>query len=108
MITAIDSDGNVWFSLTQVNTNSSIIGLFLRHFAQQLDRERPGWQEDTVLLWDNAKYHTSQNTRNAINKLGIKAIYSGPYSYSAAPAELLFSGLKMGELNTENLATGKR
>ena len=43
MITAIDTEGRVWFALTQVNTNSSIIGLFLQHFTAQLDREMPGW-----------------------------------------------------------------
>jgi len=99
MITAIDTEGNVWFSLTQVNTNSSIIALFLEHLSKKLDREMPGWQDDTVLLWDNAKYHTSKDTRNVLKKLGINAIYSGPYSYSAAPAELLFSGMKMNPQN---------
>ena len=68
----------------------------------------PGWQEDTVILWDNAKYHTSSETREAIRKLGLKVIYSGPYSYSAAPVELLFVGVKMNELNIENVHTGKR
>ena len=38
----------------------------------------------------------------------IEVIYSGPYSYSAAPIEMLFGALKQGELNPERLPTGKR
>ena len=34
--------------------------------------------------------------------------FSGPYSYSAAPIELLFGGLKNRELNPDGLTTGKR
>lgn len=38
----------------------------------------------------------------------LKTMYSGPYSYSAAPAELVFAALKLGELNPERLPTGKK
>jgi transposase len=61
-----------------------------------------------VLLWDNATYHTSAETMRVISRLGLQVIYSGPYSYSAAPVETLFSALKFRELNTELLPTGKR
>jgi len=40
--------------------------------------------------------------------MGVEVIYSGPYSYSAAPIELLFAALKRGELNPDQLATGKK
>ena len=40
--------------------------------------------------------------------LGVKIIYSGPYSYSAAPVELLFGALKNKQINPENKPTGKR
>ena len=61
-----------------------------------------------MILWDNAKYHSSENTRSVIKSLGLKVIFSGPYSYSAAPAEMLFSSLKMGELNPELKPTTKK
>ena len=57
MIAALDTEGNIWFTLTQANTDSNIIALFLHQLANALDSEIPGWQEDTVLLWDNASYH---------------------------------------------------
>jgi hypothetical protein len=41
--------------------------------------------------------------RAAIKKLGIKIIFSGPYSYISAPIELFFGLLKHGDLNPERL-----
>ena len=61
-----------------------------------------------MFLWDNATYHKSDETREAVKALGLSTIFSGPYSYSAAPIEMLFGGLKMGELNPEGLPTRKR
>ena len=41
-------------------------------------------------------------------RLQLPTIYTGPYSYDAAPAESVFAALKLGELNPERLPTGKR
>ena len=84
------------------------MALFLNSLVKKLDSETPGWQEDTVFLLDNASYHTSDETRAVFRTLGLKILFSGPYSYSAAPVELLFGGLKNGELNPGGLTTGKR
>lgn len=108
MIAALDTDGKVWFSLAHAFTNSDVVALFFLHLARQLDRESPGWQDDTVILWDNAPYHTSAETMRVLARLGLPVVFSGPYSYSAAPVETLFSGLKLGELNPDAAATGKR
>ena len=35
-------------------------------------------------------------------------MFSGPYSYSAAPIETLFSLIKLGELNKDYGSTGKK
>jgi transposase len=61
-----------------------------------------------VILWDNATYHTSAETMSVVSRLGLQVLYSGPYSYSAAPVETLFSALKSRELNIESFPTGKR
>ena len=108
MIAALDTDGRVWFALSHANTDSNMMAVFLHHLTQALDRETPGWQQNTIFLLDNAPYHCSHETRAAAGALGIQFIYSGPYSYSAAPIETLFAHLKLGELNEEGLATGKR
>ena len=101
------SDAEI-ITLAHSNSDSNMMALFLHSLTETLDAESPGWQDDTVILWDNATYHTSEETRAVIRSLGIKVIYSGPYSYSSAPIETLFSALKLGELNAEGLSTGKR
>ena len=108
MILALDSQGEVWFSLSHSTTDSDVIALFLVQLIKQLDEESPGWQEDSVILWDNATYHSSAESMNLLSRLGLPVIFSGPYSYSAAPVETLFSHLKLGELNPLGLSTGKR
>ena len=61
-----------------------------------------------MFLWDNASYHSSEETRAVIRKLGLKIIFADPYRYSSTPVELLFGNLKVGEINPDLLATGKR
>ena len=40
--------------------------------------------------------------------MNLPIIFSGPYSYSTAPVELVFSALKFGDLNPQKLPTGKK
>ena len=108
MIAALDTQGEVWFSLSHSTTDGDVIALFLVHLIKQLDDDSPGWQEDSVILWDNAPYHQSAETMSVLSRMGLPIIFSGPYSYSAAPIETLFSHLKLGELNPQGLSTGKR
>ena len=80
----------------------------LRHLTRHLDRESPGWEQDSVLLLDNASWHVSDQMKERIARMNLPVIFSGPYSYSAAPAELVFAALKVGDLNPTKLPTGKR
>ena len=45
--------------------------------------------------------------RSYFRKLQVSVMFSGPYSYAAAPIELLFGALKRGELNPQRESTGK-
>ena len=63
MIAALDTEGRVYFSLTHANTDSDVMLVFLSKLTESLDLEIPGWQQDTVVLLDGAKYHTSAETR---------------------------------------------
>ena len=108
LIAAIDTDGRIWYSLNQANTNSSIMLLFLTNLCDKLDRETPNWRKNTVILLDGARYHTSDETRLFLKKLKVKVIYSAPYSYTAASIERLFAAIKLGELNPHSLPTGKK
>ena len=40
--------------------------------------------------------------------MDLPVMFSGPYSYSAAPVELVFAALKLGNLNPDRQPTGKR
>ena len=82
--------------------------LFLRHLIAQLDLETPGWQEGSVILADNAPYHVGAQAREYLHKMQVPAMFSGPYSFSAAPIETLFSLLKLGEINKAYESTGKK
>ena len=76
--------------------------IFLTKLVDQLDISLPSWREETVFLLDGAKYHVESKVREYMRKLKLDIIWSGPYSYNAAPIERLFGQLKLGEINTEN------
>ena len=61
-----------------------------------------------MILLDGARYHTGSKVREYIRKLQIDVMWSGPYSYDAAPCELVFANLKLGEINQNQQATGKK
>ena len=107
-IAAIDNRGASYISLGTANTDSGVMVAFFSSLAKQLDGEDANWRDNTIILLDNAAYHKSLETRAAIKKLGIKTIYSGPYSYISAPIEQYFGLLKRGDLNPEKQQVGKR
>ena len=82
--------------------------VFLRHLVAHYDSYDPNWREDTYLLMDGARYHTGSDIREYLHKMQLQVIWSGPYSYSSAPIELMFGGIKFGELNPDRLPMGKR
>ena len=86
----------MFFALTHANTDSNVILTFLRHLEIMLSFEAPDWRENSFVLLDGARYHTSEETRETLKKLEIPTIYSAPYSYSTAPIERLFGGFKTG------------
>ena len=59
MIAALDTEGKIWFGLTQANTDSDVMTTFLRYLVRELDRESPGCQETSTILLDNAAWHTN-------------------------------------------------
>ena len=107
-IAAIDTEGEVYMSLSIANTDDDTFRLFIQKLSIKLTLERPNWKEDTVILMDNAPYHGSQKTRDYFAHNGIRTIYTAPYSYSGSPIELWFAALKSTNLNPTMQATGKR
>ena len=104
----MDTDGQVWFALTQANTDSDVLLLFFRDLIEKLDHGTPDWRDDTVFLLDGARYHTSAEMIAYFEQLRVQVMFTAPYSYESSPVERLFSALKLGELNQERGPTGKR
>ena len=69
LIAALDTEGRVYYSLTQANTDQQVMLVFLRHLVMMLDEERPGWRADTVVLLDGARYHTGEEIREYLHKM---------------------------------------
>ena len=91
MIAALDTDGQVWFSLSHSNTDSDVIAVFYLQMSKILEEDDVNWKDNTVFLLDNATYHWSSETQEIFHKLGLQIMYSGAYSFSASPVETLFS-----------------
>ena len=45
--------------------------IFLTELVQMLDSEDPFWRQDTVLVWDNASYHTAKSTKRLLETLEV-------------------------------------
>ena len=59
-------------------------------------------------MCDNASYHTSTSTLKVFEELGVPVLFTGPHSYSACPAELVFAAFKTKDINPRNIPTGKK
>ena len=108
MITGLDSRGQVYMSLLQANSNAKVMEIFFQALTRQLDKERPKWRADTVVLLDNASYHSSKTTLTMLTKLQVPVCFTGPHSYDAAPIELWFAAFKSRDINPRHVPTGKR
>ena len=59
MIAGLDTNGQVYLSLVQANSNTSLMELFFSNLILLLDKKDRGWRYHTLILLDNAPYHTS-------------------------------------------------
>ena len=107
MICGLDSQGGIYFTLVQSNSNSKVMEIFFHALVKKLDKERPNWREDTIIMLDNATYHKSVTTLKLLQSLQVPTLYTGPHSYTAAPCELLFASYKSVDTNPNRVKTGK-
>lgn len=63
VIAALSTNGDLFLSLTQVNTDSTMISMFLYHLSSKLGALDPHWRKSTVFLLDGAAYHRSSDTQ---------------------------------------------
>ena len=79
MLTAVDTLGNVYFSLSQSNSNHGLFGIFMQQLVLKLDKERPHWRKNTIVTLDGAGYHRAMETRDLFGHLNIPVAMLGPY-----------------------------
>ena len=108
MFLALDTAGEVYLSLLQSNSNNRVMEIYLRQLVLKLDREDVNWRANTVILLDNAPYHTSESTLDLMEGLRLPILFTGPHSYDAAPIELLFAAFKSKDINPRHVPQGKR
>lgn len=94
MIAALDTDGRLYLSLTQFNTDSDVMLMFLSRLANVLSQEDKDWRDNTIWLLDNAAYHRASEVKEHLKSLGVKVMLSGQYAYESAPVERFFAYFK--------------
>ena len=62
MIVGLDTYGSIYLSLLQSNSNSKIMEIFIVELVKKLDSERSDWRKNTVIMLDNAPYHSNPAT----------------------------------------------
>ena len=100
--------GNIYLSLTQSNSNKSMMGVFMEHLVTKLNKENPHWRNSSVIIWDGAAYHRAKGTMDMLKRLNIPITMLGPYSYNAQSCELFYSAFKAEDVNPESLPLGKQ
>lgn len=108
MISALDTNGEVYFSLLQVNTNTKAMSIFLVQLVKLLNKKDKNWRKRYVVLQDNAQYHKSGEMLKLLEKLDIPVLYTGPHSYSAVPIKLWFAAFKSVDINPRHIPMGKK
>ena len=108
MIAGLCTDGQVYAALTQENTDSDVFVTFLSKLVVILHKEQPEFRTNLVIVLDGARYHTSQNTRLVLKRLGLSYVISAPYAYDAAPIELLFGYFKKVRIMPDGEKIGRR
>ena len=90
MISAIFSDGNHFWMITQ-NTDSSIEFWDFISVLDYLIKHSSIWNVDNIVsTLDNASPHKSFQTYQKLKQLGLSFVFQPPYSPNLAPVELFF------------------
>ena len=108
LIAAVDSNGGVYLSFSQANTNAFTFQLYMEELVKVLELEDANWRANTILLLDNATYHRSKAFVGYLRNANIPILYASPASPQLCPIERLFGWLKKGDLNPQNDKTGKK
>lgn len=107
LIAVTDSNGNIYSSLHQSNSNENTTMLVITELVSILDIEDDCWRENSVLLLDNCRPHKSKNVQKLLRDLRVPTLFASPYSANQCPVEMIFSQLKKGDHNPQKRKTTK-
>ena len=68
LIVALDSEGKIYASLLQANSDTDTMLIFLTELIKTLDIEDRNWRTNSVLMWDNAGYHEAKEVLNLLEE----------------------------------------
>ena len=102
LIMAIDNQGTIYASLTTVNTDSTIMGLYIRELVKVLEKENRNFRSSVLLLHDGASYCRGKAFQDVLRELHVPFMISSPHSYNISWVELLFGAIKTGVLNPDD------
>lgn len=71
MFLAVGSDGSLFCSLTQVNTDHRVFCVFMSKLVAQLNKKGSGWKSKTIILIDGASYGTCDESIGYMKALGL-------------------------------------
>ena len=59
LIIAVTNYGDCYYSMSQTNTNSELMELFINHLVENLEKQDPNFRKKSCVIMDNAAYHSS-------------------------------------------------
>ena len=81
MIAGLDTNGKVYLSLVQANSNTSMMELYFSRLIKLLDQRDPSWRTKMVIMLDNAPYHNSNEMMAFFERARVPVLFTGPHSY---------------------------
>ena len=90
LITAFWSDGEFLWAMLDKTVKSDWFQWFLCILKYFLKLRKLDMYGDSVIMLDNASYHTAFDTQDIMKKLGMKVCFLPPYSPVLAPVEQFF------------------
>lgn len=102
LLLAVSSQGNVLFRFLDGPNNEATVACFLEDVVAALDKGKPDWRKDHVLLLDNCAAHKTRLVKQLIASLRVPTLYSAPASFLAVPVEGVFAAMKQLDMTKDD------
>ena len=89
MVVAIDSEGRLFSSYHQCNSDRYTFMLMIYELVTILDEEDANWRDNTIFMADNASFHHVREVKELFRKLRVGILFSSPHSPAVIPVEMV-------------------